>query len=128
MATDEVIENLQAMIEDLVLRGSDDWVALTEVAGVVKFIGGVKGDEEIRRVSLEVIRQLVLTGRAEVGEVKENVGFQNWVLGLDEAIAEIERRWDSAAPPYQWAYSSWLRTTPAAKAEAERIFAARESK
>jgi len=86
MATD-------AQIDDLVSRGADDWVHMAEVAWVARSAGGATTDDEIRVVSLDLIREVLVAGLMEAGDLTRQ-GFFAWGLAPTEALNRIERSWE----------------------------------
>jgi hypothetical protein len=101
---------LKACIEDVLDRGLDDWIAITGVASVAKIIGGAVTDDEIRDLSIEIIRNVIQEGLMEVGDVTTD-GFHRWALSSDEALKRIEHDWGALG---RWPYTGdicWLSNT-----------------
>jgi hypothetical protein len=84
---------LQACIEDLLLRGLDDWIQAAAVASVSHTVGGAQSHGERRELSLRLIRRLLESGLAKAGMVKEEEGFVPWDISVDEAMQRIEADW-----------------------------------
>jgi hypothetical protein len=102
--------NLKACIEDVLNRGLDDWIDITELAFVAKSVGMAGTDAEIRDLSIEIIRNVVQEGLMEVGDVTTD-GFHRWGLSPDEVIKRIERDWGALG---RWPYTGdicWLSNT-----------------
>jgi hypothetical protein len=101
---------LNACIEDVLDRGLDDWIDITEVASVAKTVGGAVTDAEIQELSIEIIRSVIQEGLMEVGDVTTD-GFHRWGLSPDEALKRIEHDWGALG---RWPYIGdicWLSNT-----------------
>lgn len=73
-------------------------IGLYEVCGDVRHNMGVRGDREIKRVTLEVVRELLSRG-ARPGNFKYygSTEFIYWnEQDPDEVIARIDHEWDPA--------------------------------
>jgi hypothetical protein len=81
-------------VDELLRRGSDDWVSASEVAGVAKFTGGVTTLDEIRKLSLEMVEKVILEGYMKIGDVKKD-GFHEWTCSPQEAISKVGHIWQS---------------------------------
>jgi hypothetical protein len=102
--------NLKACIEDVLNRGLDDWIDITELAFVAKSVGRAGTDAEIRDLSIEIIRNVIQEGLMEVGDVTTD-GFHRWGLSPDEALKRIEHDWAALG---RWPYTGdicWLSNT-----------------
>jgi hypothetical protein len=60
---------LQACIDELLKRGLDDWVDASEIAWSAKSVGRAATQEEIRNLSLELIREVVRRGLMKIGDL-----------------------------------------------------------
>lgn len=102
--------NLKACIEDVLDRGLDDWIDITEVASVAKTVGGAVTDAELQALSIEIIRNVLREGLMEAGDVTTD-GFHRWGLSPNEALQRIEHDWGALG---RWPYIGdicWLSNT-----------------
>ncbi|HUP69039.1 MAG TPA: hypothetical protein VM142_04400 [Acidimicrobiales bacterium] len=65
------------MIDELLIRGADDWVMAAEVAWIAKSVGGADTDREVLSLSVRTIRAVVAEGLMQVGDVTDS-GFFEW--------------------------------------------------
>jgi hypothetical protein len=89
---------IQEMVDELVVRGADDWVMLSEVDRLVATNAARHGfdlSESARiTVGLEVIRAAIERGLTDTGDVSESPpGFVPWSVPLPVAIERIGREW-----------------------------------
>ena len=85
MATD-------ALIDDLLCRGADDWVTAAEVAWISRSIGGALTDDDVFTLSVDLIRSVLNDGLMDAGDVTDG-GFFEWLLPPNGAVARIEDSW-----------------------------------
>jgi hypothetical protein len=112
--------NLNACINEILISGLDDWVDAAEVAFVAKSIGGAEGDTENRALSVRVIRDLIMEGLVDVGDVTTE-GFRPWNLSVDEALKRIEHEWTSLGRWPQIGEICWLSNTEKGDMQANDI-------
>ena len=87
-------------LKSLILQKStDDWLQACEIFEVVKFDGGYSDLDEIRRVSVDLIRELLREGALVVGDVKKDIGFVGWAVSVDVAVDRIQKEWSSVREP-----------------------------
>ncbi len=115
------------MVEDLVMRGADDWVDAAEVAWVAKSIGQAVDDASIRELSIEVIRHVLDEGLMTIGDVSFD-GFSMWELPTDEAIEKVERVWRGLGRAPNLGDVCWLENTETGTLFAERLFEQRDER
>ena len=113
---------LQACIEDLLVRGLDDWIQAAEVASVSRETGGAQSGEGSRELSLRIIRKLLEAGLAEPGMVDEHSGFLPWGISVDEAMRRIEGDWPTRPAGPQLGEVCWLNLTKKGHAQAQRLW------
>ena len=118
---------LQRCIDELLVHGCDDWVQAAEVASIAIEVGEATGQDAIRELSLELIRQVVRQGLMELGDVdvwgarESNWGFRKWDLPLEEGLERVEREWKALRKnPGLWQIC-WLRNTERGKEIGERL-------
>ena len=59
---------------------------------MAKSTGGAATQEEIRNLSLELIREAVQRGLMKIGDVDQD-GFHEWNVPSDKALERVERKW-----------------------------------
>jgi hypothetical protein len=80
------------VIDELLLRGLDDWLQLAEVVFVVGSADPALSKDEKKVRTLEVVSELLDGGLVEAGDVTAN-GFVSWRLSPTMAINTIIDRW-----------------------------------
>jgi hypothetical protein len=114
---------LQACIEDLLVRGLDDWVQAAEVASVSRTTGGAQSDEASRELSLRLIRKLLEDGLAEPGMVDAQEGFLPWGVPVNAAMQLIEGSWSTKQQGGPGLGEvCWLSLTPKGHAQGQRLW------
>ena len=114
------------MVDDLLVRGSDDWVMLTELDWVVKSNAtryGVSLDPSARiSVGIEVLRRVIENGLMQPGDViKEPPEFVTWDLSGPAALERIESGWRALGENLQMGDVCWLENTSAGDSHAEAV-------
>ncbi len=79
-------------INEILVRGLDDWIQAAEVASIARTHGGAKGDDETRKISIEIVRELLNRDLIQIGEVS-STGFQSWNLSEVDVLAKIDADW-----------------------------------
>lgn len=105
------------MIDELVVRGADDWVMAADVAWIAKSVGGAS-DEEVAEVSIALIEEVMRRSLMQVGDVTE-AGFFEWDLSLEEALDRVSREWRALGRAPDLGEVCWLANTEAGDARAE---------
>lgn len=114
------------VITDILLRGNADWVYLAEVVWSIKSIEGEQEKDKMMERSLSVIRELLASGLADIGDVTDG-GFFEWNMPLDEAIDRVRTEWMALDHDLWPGDVCWLANTPAGDRLAEKIFQQREA-
>ena len=124
--------NLNACINDLVMRGCDDWVDACEVASVAIEVGGAKTQSEIREMSLGLVRIVVQQGLMELGDVdvagerERKDAFRKWDLPIQEGLNRVEHEWNALGRnPTLWEIC-WLQITDKGRDLGEQLFKQRK--
>jgi len=119
---------IQDCINDLVLRGCDDWVYAAEVAFIAREMGRARSAEEIRGLSLEIIRAVVIQGLMEIGDLpKEGRRLSLWPMTPQECIERVEREWKALGRnPTLWEIC-WLQNTDKGHTLGEELFKRRDA-
>jgi hypothetical protein len=105
MATD-------SLIDELVVRGADDWVTAAEVAWVAKSAGKAKADDDIKALSLDIINTVLQAGLMRAGDVTDG-GFFAWDISPSDASGRIERAWEQLGRLPNLGEVCWLANTEA---------------
>lgn len=117
-------------IDELLMRGCDDWIQAAEVASVAVEIGHADTPDAIRTMSLQMIRWVVEQHLMELGDVDiecaTSEAFRPWTLPATDAVARVEDAWKSLGRnPGLWELC-WLRNTSAGDARGEALLQQRE--
>lgn len=115
------MRDLQPMIEELVMRGTDDWVMAAEVAWIAQSIGDAHCAGSIREFSIALIRRVLEDELMEIGEVGDG-GFFEWGLPIDEAVERADRAWRDLDRAPNLGDVCWLANTEKGALLAERVF------
>lgn len=113
---------LQACIDDLLVRGLDDWIQAAEVASVSRTTGGAQSDEASRELSFRLIRKLLEDGLAVPGMVDEQEGFLPWGIPLNAAMKRIESSWSTEPGGPGLGEVCWLNLTEEGHAQAQGLW------
>lgn len=99
--------------ESLLLLGLYDWVALDHVhREIANHMIGFP-TSQIQQAALELIREVVVQGLFEIGDVTAERGFVRWLEPIDQAISRIERYYIKAFDDTAvWPWCCWLDLTP----------------
>ncbi|MCW1819735.1 MULTISPECIES: hypothetical protein [Mycolicibacterium] len=103
--------------EKILVEGQHDWVKLWQVHRHVAQENLSASLAEVQRKTLELLRQLVGDGLAEIGDLRDHgARFEPWDSALDASIrrisAEYVDRFDDRAG---WPWTLWLRITAQGK-------------
>ena len=95
--------NLQDAVNDLLIRGLDDDIQAAEVASTVMRLSGAVAQDEVRDLSIELIRVVVQQGLMEIGDIigsgfhptyrYASVKFRRWDLSFEESLERVKREW-----------------------------------
>jgi hypothetical protein len=118
-------EVLGEILDELVVRGSDDWVMLVEVdASVVRATARarmlVSSDARIG-MSMEVLHHALGCGLMVAGDVIDRAGFQQWKLSAATSLERIGREWRAAGASLQMGDICWFANTTKGETRAERV-------
>jgi hypothetical protein len=98
------------MIDELLLRGADDWVMAADVAWVVKSVCGPMTEEGLVDTSVNLIRTVIDQGLMKVGDVSDG-GFFEWDLSTKETVERVERQWKALGRQPDLGEVCWLANT-----------------
>lgn len=113
--------HIRACIEDLLVRGMDDWIQAAEVASVSRTTGGARSDGAARDLSLRLIRVLLEEGLVEPGMVREREGFVPWDIPVEDAMRRIESAWAEKSAGPDLGEVCWLCLTGKGRRRAEDL-------
>lgn len=113
---------LDACLDDLLIRGLDDWIQAAEVASVARTIGGAESGEMVRALSLQLIRTLLESRLIEVGMVDEHEGFVPWRIPAGVALERIESEWSARPTGPGLGEVCWLNLTEQGQARAQALW------
>ena len=113
--TESSITAQDALRDDILAGGHDDWVSMAEVRGCISRGRLADSASERQQLMLQTVRSLLQDGLVEVGDIPApgDPGFLVWPGTLDEVMASLtERIVDRYDHPDSWEYSTWLNLTP----------------
>ena len=115
-------------INDLVMRGCDDWVDASEVTSVAKFTGHARTEDEIRSLSLELIRKVVRQGLMEIGDLPDKSRrLALWPMTPQECLDRVEREWKALGRNPSLGEICWLQNTDKGNTLGESLFKTRDA-
>lgn len=80
------------LIDELLLRGVEDWVMASDVAWLIKLNAPERGPALTRTDALQLIEDVVKTGLMVLGDVAD-AGFVPWDVPVDEALHRVRSSW-----------------------------------
>ena len=115
------------VVEEILYQFTEDWVSLGMVRGLVADEqdfwfreSGEPTPDDIKRQSLAVVQFMLSQGLMCTGEptndVEDPSDFRDWPERVTEALARIERDWDSLVP-----FGCWFRGTEAGVAAGRAV-------
>lgn len=112
--------DLAAMKRDLLAECADDHVGLWVVVGYVEDEMQTANDDEIRNSTLEVLYELLKSGKIEAGYPDSNgVDFHPWPFPADVLIDHIRSAWKSLGRRPNPGEIAWF-TTPSRSSAASQ--------
>jgi hypothetical protein len=119
---------IKECVEDVVMRGCDDWLDACGVASVAMSIGHAHSAEEIRDLSLKIIREVVQQGLMEVGDLpEEGRRLKLWPMTPQECLDRVEREWEALGRNPSLSEICWLENTDKGDALGEELFKQRDA-
>jgi hypothetical protein len=119
---------IKECVEDVVMRGCDDWLDACGVASVAMNIGHAHSAEEIRDLSLKIIREVVQQGLMEVGDLpEEGRRLKLWPMTPQECLDRVEREWEALGRNPSLSEICWLENTDKGDALGEELFKQRDA-
>lgn len=111
---------LNKCVDELLLRGQEDWVSVWDILDVVRNIAKAESGSKEREASLKVIRILLESGWMAIGEVSGG-RFEKWDLDPKAAINRVASTWNHYPNPRQMMYEWWLDNTPKGNLRASEL-------
>lgn len=112
--------NLLGSVDEMILSGLDDWVDAAEVAYIAKAYGGASTDEEIRQLSIEIIREVIEKGLMRTGDITQG-GFKEWDLSDEEIVERINSEWTALGRRPNLGEICWLENTEEGNRRARQL-------
>src|SRR5947208_1528245 len=114
------MQSKEEIAADVLDRGLDDWVALGEVAWVVRYRTNLQSPQRIKDMTKEVVEEMLNNEYALVGDLilledRKKIEFRPWNLSTAEAIERIDTLWEEYGGPTAKTHGSdvcWLSNTP----------------
>lgn len=104
---------LEAMKRDLLDECRDDHVGLWSVIRYVEDEFPQENPERIREITLEVLGDLLTSGKLEAGYPDSNgVGFHPWPFPAEAIIEHVKSKWPPQGPRPNLGEVAWF-TAPA---------------
>ena len=88
----------QVVLDELLTRGASDWLMASDVAWVVRELGGATTDELVTDAALDAIRTLLALGFMRAGDVTDG-GFFEWELSFEEGDEPHRARLEGPGAP-----------------------------
>lgn len=102
--------NISACIDEILIRGLDDWIQAAEVASIAKSTGNARGHDQIRAVTLSVVGELLRRGLVQLGQVSPD-GFSPFDLSEKDLMARVDAAWVERADGPELGDYFWLNLT-----------------
>jgi len=125
--------NLQHCVNDLLMRGTEDLIQASEVASVAIGIGGAVNQDEVREMSLEMIREVIRQRFMEIGDaigvgshpthVYERLDFRPWGVPFEAAMERVAREWRALGRNPNLGEICWLCNTDQGNEIGKRLLA-----
>jgi len=111
--------DLEALKRELLEECRDDHVGLWAVVGYVEEEFPQERPERIREITLNVLHDLLKSGRIEAGSPDSNgMDFHPWPFSADAVIAQIKGHWLPTGPKPRLGEVAWFTASPARMMEA----------
>lgn len=112
--TESSITAQDALRDDILAGGHDDWVSMAEVRGCISRGRLADSASERQHLMLQTIRSMLQDRLVEVGDIPApgDPRFLVWPGTLDEVMERLtERIVGRYDDPDSWEYSTWLNLT-----------------
>ena len=108
------------MIAAVLRAGSDDWVGVWELPFLARSTGAADSPQEERIACIQVVRELLASGWATVGDVTDD-GFRAWPLTHDQAVSRIETEWQALPNGPNLGDIGWINLSETGEAKAAEL-------
>ena len=112
--------DLQDALDEVIVRGLEDWLMAASVVSVAIHTAGAETDDEVRDVSVALIRRLLEDGLVRAGDVTDS-GFEPWDLPVDAAMERVEREWNALGALPNLGEVCWLDNTEEGERRAREL-------
>jgi hypothetical protein len=97
------------IIEELLVRGLDDWMLLAEVAEVVSEETLTQGEDLVKAV-IDVLHTMIESKLVVIGSMDQN-GFTPWDESIEVSLTRVRREWQPPGRLLGIGEVCWLSTT-----------------
>ncbi len=111
---------LSSCIDEILLLGLDDWIQASEIASVARTVGGARSENQVRALSIEIIRAVVQGGLMKAGNVTQD-GFREWGQSPNDAVERIAGQWAALGRGPDLGEICWLSNTEEGDRRARRL-------
>ena len=112
-------------VDEILVRGLDDWIQAAEVAYVSRLCGKVKTLDDTRNLSIDVIGELLKRHLVEIGDVSDD-GFKAWDISEVSAVEKVEASWRNLTRGPELGELFWLNLTESGQRLATQIWEQRK--
>ena len=109
------MNNTQDIVADLLARGLDDWVHLSEAMSVIRFDFKVADIEAAKATCLEAVQSMLDDGLIVIGDLVfsgEDIRYQPWTLPNAEAAKRVGGELDRSGGLPELSGEYWMSNTP----------------
>lgn len=106
------MKNFSRSVEEILDFGLYDWVQAVFVVYAIMREFPDRSMNETRRLTLEVVRQLLRDGLVKIGDVGPE-GFQEWPGDIDAQLMKASKKWDMIPGLPDLGDVFWLENTSA---------------
>jgi hypothetical protein len=124
--------NTRRCIDELVMRGADDWVCTGDFVDVAAHIARAETPDEVERVAIELMREVVRQDLMRVGDLPEkDTGerprpLDEWSGGAEDWLGTISLEWPKRRGSAEYDVYCWFQNTERGEARARQVLADRE--
>lgn len=108
MALTDKIFKIEPLKTYFVFRSAEDYYDLEKFPLVVEEELNLSNFDEIRMITIQIIRELLEEGLIYPGSLTPESGFVPWNLPLEKSIARIEREWNESEDEFGFGPVIWF--------------------
>jgi len=101
-------ELIDRVMADVLAVGKDDYVGLWQIWDLIRRASPGIDDGRARHLILQVIQQLLDSGRVAAGFPTSDGGFLRWSGANEEILARISTEWEKLSAPPNIGEVVWL--------------------